>query len=77
MHTISIENSVFTSTYPCEEGHYLIKYHLTEEINLIKVYYIPPRFEYGREWDGYFSVYGVNGHNVRQFQAKFCKVEFK
>jgi len=73
--TLSIENAVFTSEYPCEEGHYLVKYDLTGEINLLYIYYTLPDVVYGSGWEGRYALHG-RGRNVRQLQGKFCKVEF-
>lgn len=79
MHTLPIENSVFTSDYPCEEGQYLVKYHLTDEVELISVYKVRTKGVIGRNAiEEYFCVdNGGCGFDVRQLQSKFCKVEFE
>ena len=57
---------------PKQPGFYIWKAKFSGRLDLIEVYYIEPRFEYGCKWDGYLA-YGGSGNSVTKLQGTFSK----
>jgi len=62
----------FTEHTPQEEGKYL--WQNSTGVEIITIYYIPPRQEYGVSWDGYYAVTEYRGRNVKALAGQFIKI---
>ncbi len=75
MNTLTIDQTLFTGNPITEEGIYLWKN--SSGIEMIEVYRVPAKKEYGLSWDSYLAVKGHRGRSVEHLVGQFMKVEFK
>jgi len=71
--TLKIDKSLFTGNHINSGGLYLWKNDLGVE--LIRVYRVPAKREFGLFWDSYLA-YGSNKRNVYNLQGEFIKLQF-
>ena len=62
-----------TDKLPEEEGTYIRQHSLGFDI--VKVYFIPPRDEFGMSWKGYFAAVSHGNKHISHLQGIFSKVE--
>ena len=75
MNTLTINKSLFQGNHITEEGLYLWKNSLGVE--LIEVYRVPAKEEYGMSWASYLAVKGHRSRSVCKLSGQFIKVEFE
>ena len=71
--TVKIDKTLFTGNHINSTGLYLWK--SCTGIELINVYRVPAKREFGMSWDSYLA-YGTNKRNVANLHGEFIKVEF-
>lgn len=76
MNTLNIHEKEFTNEPPTEAGKYLT-FNKLSGIDLVNVFWYPPKSEYGFHWEGYYGVREWAGKNVKGVRTQWLKVTWE